>query len=720
MPEDAQHPLGELNRMLARSALAIQDCEPGSAVGLLRAFNLTGMDYKGQVTSGYGQRGTELSFGVSFNFGALVVPGLLTAEVAVDTTAARSRYALVLIVRQPLNPDAAGLARTPAWRSPLPVCFTVMQGFAAQGSVGIKVTGSVGASTDKLGALGVDELGLELSVEAGGKVSGTAVSLRDDSPKFFASSGFSTGLATALDESLDVLTRHQVKNLIAKWIETAAPNEKSEVLAKLEEIQPEGGTGAADGPDGAPVRPAAAAAVESLVAVVKALPVEARASGVWDRIAGSLRPHKTEDLLSSLKDLQEHLVAARKAKVTKTVAQAAELDEHLDETLRQVKEYRRQLTSLQSAKSAGRPATSNQKAISAPSPAGACELSLFAWDAVAVASADADVGVKSKVGSAGASASAMAQPRAQGITFRLQTIAVGSEHRPVTVTQDTILAYRQFDARAMAEAALGKRTKAAKAAACYRTMTYTSAVVYWQRPPSTSGAAPITPGPGSGVSFGIGVEVDRLLTAAGDLRWHEDDLTKVGTVTSELMVRMAAQLRVTRQRVEQLLLASELDTTDPDQLTAPVLLVEAGFALPPAGAPGALTITTRPGRGKDPCQLPDLLAEPTLGGAIGRLGTSAGPSPQPTLDVMRVRYRLSDCADRSDTVFKLGFSTVVGASLSMEKLKRAGHDGTIDLHVWFPDAEPSTATAATPDGASAFDPTLGQERAVPPVALLHH
>jgi hypothetical protein len=82
----------QLSRQLQET---IETSDPDSVLNLFQAFDLTGFSYKGQMTSGYGERGTRVSFDVGFDFGALILPGLLTLEVEAGMTGQETRYTAI-------------------------------------------------------------------------------------------------------------------------------------------------------------------------------------------------------------------------------------------------------------------------------------------------------------------------------------------------------------------------------------------------------------------------------------------------------------------------------------------------------------------------------------------------------------------------------------------------------------------------------------------------
>lgn len=213
------NPLSELHRQLL-SPRTLQAYDSGSAINLFRAFNLTGFDYNGQLTSGFGERGTKVSLDVSWDFGDLILPGVLSAKVEAGASAAKTRYTLIFVARQPKK-----LKISKNWTTMKPLCLSIMKGYAA------KMTASAGVSASATPSLGVDELGLEVSAAAGGDIGGRVINLRDEDPHFYASP-WDASLALDFDQAVDVLTRRQVKNMIDAWLKDKVKENRMQEKAR--------------------------------------------------------------------------------------------------------------------------------------------------------------------------------------------------------------------------------------------------------------------------------------------------------------------------------------------------------------------------------------------------------------------------------------------------------------------------------------------------------
>lgn len=335
-----------------------------------------------------------------------------------------------------------------------------------------------------------------------------------------------------------------------------------------------------------------------------------------------------------------------------------------------------------------------------------CHLNLFAVDGGGSAEANAKLNLKV----ANAEGSARVAGRANMVSYRFQTLGCGGP-QPVVITRDTVVTYREVDVEAAAKAKLDITIPVIKEpkeierdkeySRQYRTMTYHSAVAYWLYP-SELELAPqgVTLGNGSGVSFGFGVQVSRLIQLAKELVGRrEASPQEVGPASAKLLARIASQLRVPNESIEEFLVGAGIEDDDPEQYKTDVVLLEAGFALPP----NKFVVPMK--RTRDSWQLLDMLSDKGLVGAMKDPKTLEAKGL--LLSALRLRYRISDGRDRAETVFKLGFSYVAGLDFSVDKVKTSGHEGVIDLHTWFANHDHNA------------NPILGHEEAVPPVALLH-
>ncbi|MGZ8154575.1 MAG: hypothetical protein ACXWUK_04640, partial [Burkholderiales bacterium] len=115
------------------------------ALGYLQRLNLSGYDFKGQLSSAYGQSGVALSLSAKVDFGALLVPFVhldLSADVEGEPRTAHSVLVLQRMphrlwrddmVQPPQPPNAKAPATyhyfpVPSWTTPRPLALAFLHG----------------------------------------------------------------------------------------------------------------------------------------------------------------------------------------------------------------------------------------------------------------------------------------------------------------------------------------------------------------------------------------------------------------------------------------------------------------------------------------------------------------------------------------------------------------------------------------------------------------
>jgi hypothetical protein len=82
---------------VAQTLSTVQSDEP-RALGYFQRLNLSGHDFKGQLSSAYGQAGVALSVGAKVDFGALLVP-FVHLDLALDVQGERTAHSVLLLQR---------------------------------------------------------------------------------------------------------------------------------------------------------------------------------------------------------------------------------------------------------------------------------------------------------------------------------------------------------------------------------------------------------------------------------------------------------------------------------------------------------------------------------------------------------------------------------------------------------------------------------------------
>jgi hypothetical protein len=257
----------------------------------------------------------------------------------------------------------------------------------------------------------------------------------------------------------------------------------------------------------------------------------------------------------------------------------------------------------------------------------------------------------------------------------------------------------------------------------YRTMTYRSAIAYWQVPATAKEKNAFEKiaisGEGSGLILGSSVQLDRLTELVTSLK-QEAPADKLKPNLEKLLRNLSNSLHLPQPVLRKFLKgATGLIDADPAQFKTDCLLLEAGFAFPKGVSSSGGEVSTtvhllNVKKNKNGWVLGNLIEDDQVKGFLQAPPPADGdflkvPSEEDfILEVIRLRYRLSDRWDEGDTLFKLGFSRMLGLELKVDRFRDAGHEGVIDLAAWFANEKLNTNAKE------------GYERSIPPVALLHN
>lgn len=630
------------------------------------------------MTSGYGERGIRAGVSVSIDFGDLILPGIVTAEIDAHLAGSSTIYDLIILQRFPREV-------TSGWSTVTPICLYNLVGKARRIEAGVSASIGVGVNAS-VGEFGLKaDLGASLEANLMGQVMRLnhhyMKAHQDTSDPGLASTVFDL-LSDALpaviqewiaqvlyeqnpdrDKSLDwgkEETKKSIKASIMTWLNSVlAGIEVSDIKNLLEQDMSKKG--------------AIEAAKKALV-----------------QLQGLLeKKFSVDDGVRYGEDEDPNPVRIEQLRLCRLLLG------HLNEMNKQPER-------------ASKPPDDGQWP--------ANHLDLLAGQVTGSASAEGKASVNIKLVEAGAEASAGVDGRVNLLSYRLQTRCPGrGVIAPLVMTQDTIITYRQVKAKAEAKAevnahldlhpaeeeALRQLKVSEEATYYYRTMTYYSVIAYWTPPGIGKGVKArklakthsVFCHEGSGIVWGASVQLSRLVDLIKALGKAEapDDKSK------KLLTNLSHSLHVSVETLRKFLSEVKILTdSDPAQFKTSTLLLEAGFSI--VDKSGFREITGGTLTKSVGFKLPNLLKDEGIKSILERA------EAQP--DVLRLRYRLSDRWDRTDSVFKLGFSKFLGLEISIERIKEAGHEGVIDLAVWF-----------RAEGSSI---TTDYEHNVPPVALLHN
>ncbi len=689
------------------------------AVSRLQLFNLSGIDYQGQASSGYGHQGLNVKIRLTldlfdFLFPLIPLPGL-SAGVSLDTTGDWLKEHFVLIQRFPqalyryhraTNPRTGQLETVarPVWTTTAPICLLGLEGNSGSVKLGAGVSGGAQIPFPALG----DELGIDVSVTADASVglTGKFIRLREAYTGAFPSPadvnlGFHSGLEQVVENLFSYTDRPLQKQQIDDWIADIVNNW---LRAKQPPSTPQGSGQPKSGPvikerkrdffkrqlSKIPLAAASEAVqsglnewVFSLVNLELRLPVFSSLLSRWQS-----QP-STGSLLDKLDQLRVYILQ------TPTDPQNFPQAEKMA-ALRQIQAY---VTLLKKSYSR----------IDPPAAPGLVQaegslfnLFSFSGGANAAAGVTAAAGVELPLipgagiaiaASGGVGALANASVDIQRIACRYQSRLVGGTS-PLFFTQDTWITYRRTtaDASAFAQVDLAPLSYEQQVSRqmFYQSMSYVSTALYWT--PTTSPY--VIPEQRSGLRIGMSVAVRRLIhyaraQAAGQ------PVTLTGQPLTNISGPIIRNLAITQLQFDQFLVGAQFATLDENQEGFPkYVFLEAAFRFP-AGFP---------------VYLKDNRQEPKSTGPKRMLGDRQNLNGR--LESLRLRIRMSDVETNQTPLFKLGFPLIRSRmDIDLSRVRGAGQEGMFDYYVyWYGNPVFNT------DPAQA---SLAQETAIPPVLLLH-
>jgi hypothetical protein len=695
------------SRFLYRKhALGGIDFSPqGDAVSRLQLFNLAGMDYQGQVSSGYGHQGLRVNLGLKVNlfdflFPMIPLPGL-KPEVSLEVSGSGLQEHFVLIQRYPQALYKVHRSRNQQtghyewtsrliWGTRAPLCLLGLEGVSGEVTVRAAIQAGVTIPFPSLG----DELGIDVSAVAGasGALTGKFIRLRGAySDSFPSPSDIDLGLQSRLDQVVAYLFSHAdrpllkeqidgwITDMVTNWLQAKQPASPAPVAGqpgKREQMRAFGKRQLAKLPLGQiseGLQDLLNDYIFSLVNLEIRLPVFSSLLTNWQT-----QP-STGDLLRRLEQLS--------AKIRQLPEQAILPAERIA-ALRQIQSY---VILLKKSYSRIDP-----RSVPGLLPADQSFLHLFSFVGGAKASAEATAGASLQTptlpvanisiqASGGLGALASASVDVQRIAYRYQSRLDGGAF-PLFFTQDTWITYRRTNASADAFVQvgltpLGYEQRAARELA-YQSMSYLSTALYWRHTTPY-----VVPEPGSGLRIGMSVAARRLIRYARE--------KAAGRSLAQIANPICQGLVVGNAQFDQLVAGADLGSLDENQEGFPkYLFLEAAF----------------PFSEDMPIYLKESRPEPKSTGQGRMLQDRQLLSSR--LQSLRLRIRISDIETTQTPLFKLGFP-IIGSQITVDlsRVRGAGQEGMFDYYVhWFSNPTLNTDPAAA---------LAAQETSVPPVVLLH-
>ena len=197
-------------------------------------FNLAGMDYKGQLSSGYGQAGWAGKLGFDVDFGTLLLPGILHVPVGANLRIEGTDHNLLVLTRLPskvTDQEPKSLTKLivksrdeegklaaafrvesegKVKRITRPLSLLVLSGKTREHKGSFSVQADIGFGDP----FATDELGIGVGIRAGAEISAKQTLLEDHRGRAFRPLAQSDLVHKAVDDLL--LT--DIKEHLARWI----------------------------------------------------------------------------------------------------------------------------------------------------------------------------------------------------------------------------------------------------------------------------------------------------------------------------------------------------------------------------------------------------------------------------------------------------------------------------------------------------------------------
>ena len=663
--------LDSLHSLLADRVRAHKD-DPDGAVSpdeVFRQFVVSGLDRRGQLSTGYAEHGKSVTLSADFDFGDMVAPGVLTLELSGEFKGASYSHALVGIQHQ----GSASLERDPATRMAHAVQMFTMSGKHRSATItfgleaGVGIPSPLSSAADLIKQVGPDTVAasLEASATAAAEVSyeGDYLFVRDPSPQFFAS-GMDPSLRHYFQQRLGPESKVQLRQRIGEWLKTTAR-----------------------------------------------IKVKRRRHKMF----GS-KYYNTDDLLAGLQ------AAIQAHPRNRTMVQTAQT---FRDRLKGVRTALDQvppdpppantpydtLTFLSLWGHKGGAGASAGAKLEAGLEAGNNAAGLSAEVKGAVAGTLKNTSYRLQTWGITTSGHAVVATQDTVITYRQADLSAVAAATAELAYDFTTIGGPQHDHEWEAEWSKAKS---------YNQMTYRSSIVFWNYAAAHASPLAVAPLLGSGICYGISVLFVRLIQAAHhvtgrDLHEKDDRNAKLKKKVEHFLTTTAWRLRVNRSDLDSFLAASIFAVLEPEdalELPADVVLLEASFALPTGvGVKGRINKRGAVSLGKNVLS--------SMHKAMQKKVKVARPTPM----AIHARYRIADERANEETAFKLGVSFVVGAGIEINSVENAGHEGIVSLATQYygPLSIYNRPQVQDKGRRNEQQPDLhtAEDQCVPPVALVH-
>ena len=193
-------------------------------------FSLSGTDYRGQISSGFGEQGYGLSAGVKIDAGKFLLPGFFTLTASANITVTGARRSMLMLHRDPLR-----VRRTPVkarqkkdqsrWHNTHPYNLMVMTGDTKRAEITLGVDVKLGVRN----AFMIDEVGASIAANASLSGSMEYFELEDNQPRHY---GALAGSGLAND--VEFLLNGNIKRAVSLWlVQKAIENKQTKIRDQM-------------------------------------------------------------------------------------------------------------------------------------------------------------------------------------------------------------------------------------------------------------------------------------------------------------------------------------------------------------------------------------------------------------------------------------------------------------------------------------------------------
>lgn len=736
----------------------------GDAISMYQILNISGLDYKGQMSSGFGEKGIQVDASIKVDFLDFFAPGIPALELSAEAKAKATvtKETLVVLQRFPGRVYSSRISHlpfttqlpSPIWDTSTPITLLTLDGGSINLEFGITATAGYQAP------LSVDELGLGLSLSAQTKISGKSIRLKDRYPGSYPSpSDTNLAKASALQSAVDKLlggqSKADLKVEVEAWIEAMF----QEWLKEIESSSP---------PDAKTKATRLKSLKELMKGKIYTVKEQLKETAI-DELATEIETTLDKYIFSKINTafnapvigdkLRKWTTSSTKSKdlllrlteLNSTISNLKfEDNPNRDELIQGQKAVLAQLNTYinllqrfdRKVKDNTNDSGTNGKSDRTPKNyLSYFNLFSFAGGIGVDAKAGVSGGIKKQLGdkpdvpgeeylpdpevslSYTGEINGMAGGEAQVMSYRFQSYGYDGG-APMVYTQDTWITYRRIEASATAMGELGftapeyeqQQQKTAGANLSYYSMTYQSIGRYWLHPIMGADKALVQPGNGSGLCFGISVSSQRLIDCAK---------TPNNQKNQKLLKSIARQLRVSLSVAQEFVVnyapiadIAPLQDGFPEQV-----FLESSFAFPEGTRITLNKKSTKIGKqtigyydpedGFKDAQIKQFRTKlETDSSKTVNNPITQNPTPEPTLEAIRLRFRIADFDSSTEPLFQLGFPVLKSSlDIDISKARAAGQEALFDYHVqWYNNKEYNTNPGLF---------TEAQERSVPPVVLLH-